>query len=193
MRLVTCAMRTALLSVAALVLLVVASEAFSTGTIAPSLRPQRHQLSVRVSHSQLVQRRQPTAAAPPMRMGLPGFPLGGGGGILNVGTPELLVIGGLAWILLGPKELLRLSREAGILIGKLRKLGTEAADQFRDAIEAEVSFDEIEQEKRAIEASMAQIRTGKKPPTPADDIFGSALADEEVVAPKKKSKSKSSK
>jgi Sec-independent protein translocase protein TatA len=106
-------------------------------------------------------------------MGLPGFPLGGGGGFLNVGTPELVVIGGLAWLLLGPKELLRLSREAGVLIGNLRKLGTEAADQFRDAIESELALDEIEQEKKAIETSMAEMRAGKAAATPADDAFGS--------------------
>ncbi|KAJ1632360.1 hypothetical protein T492DRAFT_988996 [Pavlovales sp. CCMP2436] len=117
-------------------------------------------------------------------MGLPGFPLGGGGGFsfLNVGTPELIVIGGLAWLLLGPKELLRLSKEAGVLFGNLRKLGTDAADQFRDAIESEMNLDEIEQEKRAIEESVAQIRTGKATPTPADDMFGS-MADADLEAP----------
>jgi len=122
-------------------------------------------------------------------MGIPGFPLGGGGGLFNVGTPEFVVIAALAWVLLGPKELLRLSREAGELIGNLRKLGTEAADQFKEAIESEISLDEIEQERRAIEQSMSQIRTGARPPTPADDMFGSAF-DDEVAAPKPSPKRK---
>lgn len=112
-------------------------------------------------------------------MGLPGFPVGGGGfSIFNVGTPELVVIGGLAWLLLGPKELLRLSREAGVLIGNLRKLGTDAADQFRDAIESEIALDEIEQEKRAIEKSMRQIRTGESEALPTEDLFGGETAPE---------------
>lgn len=109
-------------------------------------------------------------------MGLPGFPGGGGFSILNVGTPELIVIGGLAWLLLGPKELLRLSREAGVLIGNLRKIGTEAADQFREAIESEIAMDEIEQEKRAIQESMAQIRSPQRTPVSAEDTFGDLSA-----------------
>lgn len=180
------------LCVTALALLAAVSQAFSTGPLVPVSRQPHRQLSRHAPEGRIVQRRQPAAATPSVRMGLPGFPLGGGGGILNVGTPELIVIGGLAWVLLGPKELLRLSREAGVLIGKLRQLGTEAADQFRDAIEAEVSLDEIEQEKRAIEESMAQIKTGKKLATPADDMFGSAFAEDAMVptAPKKKRKAK---
>jgi Sec-independent protein translocase protein TatA len=155
---------------AAIALYAPAVTGFSTG--ARSALLQRTQLHVRPSQCRVALRSAPAA----VQMGLPGFPLGGGGGFLNVGTPELIVIGGLAWLLLGPKELFRLSREAGILIGNLRKLGTDAADQFRDAIESEMVMDEIEVEKRAIEDSMLQIKTGKKA-TAAEDAFGN-LGDE---------------
>ena len=59
--------------------------------------------------------------APPVRMfGPPG------GGFLNMGTPELVVIGAVAWVLLGPKELFRLSREAGAFLGEWQQLGQQA-------------------------------------------------------------------
>lgn len=155
---------------AAIALVAPAVTAFSTGARS-ALTPRAQRLPC--SCQRCVGSRGAPAA---VQMGLPGFPLGGGGGFLNVGTPELIVIGGLAWLLLGPKELFRLSREAGVLIGNLRKLGTDAADQFRDAIESEMVMDEIEVEKRAIEESMMQIKTGKKA-TPAEDAFGD-LGDE---------------
>ena len=41
------------------------------------------------------------------------FGPGGGGGFLNLGGPEVLVIGAVAWAILGPKELYKLARQAG--------------------------------------------------------------------------------
>jgi Sec-independent protein translocase protein TatA len=161
--------RAVLLAIAA-ALSAPAVTAFSAGG-GPARVPRAQPLP-RASPRRVASRSAPAA----VQMGLPGFPLGGGGGFLNVGTPELIVIGGLAWLLRGPKELFRLSREAGVLIGNLRKLGTDAADQFRDAIESEMAMDEIEVEKRAIEESMLQIKTGKTA-TPAEDAFGD-LGDE---------------
>jgi len=128
--------------------------------------------------------RRKLTRAPTTAMGLPGFPGGGGGfSLFNVGTPELIVIGGLAWLLLGPKELLRLSREAGVLIGNLRQIGTEAAAQFRDAIESEIALDEIEQEKRAIEESMAQLRGGGKPAVKTNDMYANPVNLQEPQQP----------
>mmetsp|Transcript_3685 Transcript_3685/g.12373 ORF Transcript_3685/g.12373 Transcript_3685/m.12373 type:complete len:312 (-) Transcript_3685:196-1131(-) len=75
--------------------------------------------------------------APPVRMfGPPG------GGFLNMGTPELVVIGAVAWVLLGPKELFRLSREAGAFLGEWQQLGRQAQQTFQDALESELAEEE---------------------------------------------------
>ena len=36
---------------------------------------------------------------------------GSGGGFLNVGTPEMFVVGAVAWAILGPKELFKLAKQ----------------------------------------------------------------------------------
>lgn len=71
------------------------------------------------------------------------FGPGGGGGFLNMGTPELVVIGAVAWALLGPKELYRLARQAGEFLGEWQQLGTQARDTFKEAIESEMREDEL--------------------------------------------------
>jgi len=65
----------------------------------------------------------------------------GGGGFLNLGTPEMFVIGAVAWALLGPKELYRLSREAGSFLGEWQQLGRSAQKTFQDAIDSEMEDD----------------------------------------------------
>lgn len=65
----------------------------------------------------------------------------GSGGFLNLGTPELVVIGIVAWALLGPKELYRLSREAGSFLGEWQSLGRQAQKTFQDAIDTEMADD----------------------------------------------------
>ena len=66
----------------------------------------------------------------------------GSGGFLNMGTPEMIVIGACAWALLGPKELYRLSGEAGKFLGEWQQLGMQAKQTFTDAIETEMAEDE---------------------------------------------------
>ena len=72
-------------------------------------------------------------AASPQMLGGPG-----GGGFFNLGGPEVVVIGAVAWVLLGPKELFKLSREAGKFIGEWQQLGQQARDQFQSALETEL-------------------------------------------------------
>jgi hypothetical protein len=76
-----------------------------------------------------------TSRAPPVQMQF-------GGGFLNLGTPELIVIGAVAWALLGPKELFKLAREAGTFLGEWQQLGMQAKQNFQDAIESELVEDE---------------------------------------------------
>jgi len=66
----------------------------------------------------------------------------GGGGFLNVGTPEMFVIGAVAWALIGPKELYKLARQAGEFLSEWRTLGAQAQAQFKEALEAEMAEDE---------------------------------------------------
>jgi len=68
---------------------------------------------------------------------------GGAGGFFNMGAPEVVVIGAVAWVLLGPKELFRLSREAGQFLGQWQQLGQQAKDSFTSALEAEIAEDEM--------------------------------------------------
>eukprot|EP00308_Calcidiscus_leptoporus_P025466 CAMPEP_0119355732 /NCGR_PEP_ID=MMETSP1334-20130426/4531_1 /TAXON_ID=127549 /ORGANISM="Calcidiscus leptoporus, Strain RCC1130" /LENGTH=315 /DNA_ID=CAMNT_0007369635 /DNA_START=9 /DNA_END=956 /DNA_ORIENTATION=+ len=84
---------------------------------------------VRVQHA----RRQ--RAAPPAMFGGPS------GGFLNLGAPEVIVIGAVAWALLGPKELYRLAREAGSFLGEWQQLGRQAQSTFTDALEREMAED----------------------------------------------------
>lgn len=70
-----------------------------------------------------------------------------GGGFLNMGTPELVVIGAVAWAILGPKELFRLSKEAGKFIGEWQQLGMQAKDTFASALENELLEDEMNKAK----------------------------------------------
>jgi len=83
------------------------------------------------------------------------FGPGGGGGFFNMGAPEVVIIGAVAWVLLGPKELFRLSREAGAFLGQWQQLGQQAKDSFTSALEAEIAEDETK-------AAMAT----KAPPIP---------------------------
>uniref|UniRef100_A0A7S4F1B1 Uncharacterized protein n=1 Tax=Chrysotila carterae TaxID=13221 RepID=A0A7S4F1B1_CHRCT len=63
----------------------------------------------------------------------------GGGGFLNLGAPEVIVIGAVAWALLGPKELYRLAREAGNFLGEWQQLGRQAQSTFKDALDREMA------------------------------------------------------
>jgi len=76
----------------------------------------------------------------------------GGGGFLGVGTPELVVIGAVAWALLGPKELYRLARQAGEFLGEWQQLGAQARDTFKDAIDSEMREDELKKQAGEPEA-----------------------------------------
>lgn len=107
--------------------------------VAPFIaRACRAQATVRpVALRQQVPQRALRAGKPEM------FGPGGGGGFLNMGTPELVVIGAVAWALLGPKELYRLARQAGEFIGEWQQLGAQARDTFKEAIESEMREEEL--------------------------------------------------
>lgn len=68
--------------------------------------------------------------------------VGFNGGFLNLGTPEIIVIGAVAWAVLGPKELFKLAKQAGEFIGEWQQLGQQAKDQFTSALQSELEEDE---------------------------------------------------
>ena len=82
-----------------------------------------------------LRRPAPAPRAPQTQM----FGPGAGGGFLNLGTPEVIVIGAVAWVLLGPKELYRLAREAGSFLGEWQSLGRQAQKTFQDALDSEMA------------------------------------------------------
>lgn len=102
----------------------------------------------------------------------------GGGNFLNLGTPEMVVIGAVAWALLGPKELYRLAQEAGKFLGEWQQLGQNAKNQFTEAIEAEMRMDEdkkrADEEKAAAAAAAAAARSEEAAAEPA---MASTMAD----------------
>jgi len=85
---------------------------------------------------------------------------GFGGGFLNMGTPELVVIGAVAWVVLGPKELFRLSKEAGKFIGEWQQLGMQAKNTFTDALETELAEDQVKQAKESFQNAANSFKEG---------------------------------
>jgi Tat protein translocase TatB subunit len=54
--------------------------------------------------------------------------------VLNVGTPELLVILLVALIVLGPEKLPEVARQVGKVVGELRRMSAGFQAEMRDAI-----------------------------------------------------------
>ena len=86
------------------------------------------------------------------------------GGFLNMGTPELIVIGAVAWAVLGPKELFKLAKQAGEFIGEWQQLGMQAKDTFTSALEQELAADEMEKAAEEAAASPPPPAWGETPP-----------------------------
>ena len=112
--------------------------------------------------------RRSAVAARPRRTGAVAMFGGGGpgGGFLNLGAPEVIVIGAIAWVLLGPKELFRLSREAGAFLGQWQQLGQQAKNQFQAALESELAEETLAKAKTAT-ASVTEAFKSPPPPPPA--------------------------
>ena len=72
-----------------------------------------------------------------------------GGGILGVGTPELVVIGAVGYFLLGPTEMYRLAKETGKLVNNVRNILNDSATQWRETLDNELAFKEIQELKQS--------------------------------------------
>jgi sec-independent protein translocase protein TatA len=60
--------------------------------------------------------------------------------VLNLGTPELLVILVIALLVLGPNNLPEAARQVGRIMGELRKVGAGFQAEMRDAMREPVTL-----------------------------------------------------
>ena len=68
------------------------------------------------------------------------------GGVLGVGTPEVLVIAAVGYFLLGPEELYRLSKEIGKIVGQAREYVTKSAAEWQATLDGETfEFKEVKE------------------------------------------------
>ena len=88
-------------------------------------------------------------------------------GFLNMGAPEVIVIGAVAWVVLGPKELFKLAKQAGEFVGQWQQLGMQAKDTFQSALEQELAEDEAKAAQAAEAARAAQVGANETPWDPA--------------------------
>jgi Tat protein translocase TatB subunit len=64
--------------------------------------------------------------------------------VLNVGTPEMLVILVVALLVLGPNKLPEVARQVGKAVGEIRRLGAGFQAEMRDAMQEPVKLDPVE-------------------------------------------------
>jgi Tat protein translocase TatB subunit len=64
--------------------------------------------------------------------------------VLNVGTPEMLVILVVALLVLGPNKLPEVARQVGKAMGEVRRLGAGFQAEMRDAMQEPVKMDPVE-------------------------------------------------
>merc|ERR1719409_564692 len=68
------------------------------------------------------------------------------GGVLGVGTPEVLVIAAVGYFLLGPEELYLLSKEIGKIVGQAREYVTKSAAEWQATLDGETfEFKEVKE------------------------------------------------
>ena len=73
------------------------------------------------------------------------------GGVLGVGTPEVLVIAAVGYFLLGPEELYRLSKEIGKVVGQAREYVTKSAAEWQATLDGETfEFKEVRSRRPAV-------------------------------------------
>lgn len=110
---------------------------------------------------------------------------GPSGGFLNLGAPEVVVIGAVAWALLGPKELYRLAREAGSFLGEWQQLGRQAQSTFTDAIEREMAEDDAKDGSSSVSSNLGSMtsKLREEANSALDTIRDSIKPLEEYAAP----------
>lgn len=93
--------------------------------------------------------------------------IGPSGGILGVGSSELIVIGIVAWLVLGPKRLYQLAKDLGRISGELKNVAEEAKKTFQVALDSD-------------DSNIKKISDNKKTPKPLNEIKIDEIFDKEL-------------
>jgi Tat protein translocase TatB subunit len=97
--------------------------------------------------------------------------------VLNVGTPEMLVILVVALLVLGPNKLPEVARQVGKAMGEIRRLGAGFQAEMRDAMQEPVKLDPVEPEATPEPDAEAEgIAPGWRPDEP-DDLTATVDGD----------------
>ncbi|KAJ8613346.1 hypothetical protein CTAYLR_002240 [Chrysophaeum taylorii] len=94
-----------------------------------------------------VPRRRPAAVTTPKMSMM-------GGGILGVGTPELLVVCAAGYFLLGPQELYKLAREIGKLVSNARAAVIASAAEWQSTMDQQLDLSEL----RDVQAAARELQ-----------------------------------
>lgn len=126
------------------------------------------------------------------RRGNVGMFLGSDGGILGVGTPEIITILLVGYFVLGPTELFKLTKEIGKFIQNFRTLGTEATKSFESTMENQVDLQEMRKAqseltkafdfRRSINVDSEGDAFSELPPIALNGETGAAAAGAAAVA-----------
>ncbi|MCU1376628.1 MAG: twin-arginine translocation protein tatb [Actinomycetia bacterium] len=102
--------------------------------------------------------------------------------MLNVGTPEMLVILVVALLVLGPNKLPEVARQVGKAVGEIRRLGAGNQADMRDAKQEPGKVEPLEPPDLEPESAPGGIAPGWSPDDP-DDLVASNPADDEDDEP----------
>jgi Tat protein translocase TatB subunit len=108
--------------------------------------------------------------------------------VLNVGTPEMLVILVVALLVLGPNKLPEVARQVGKAVGEIRRLGAGFQAEMRDAMQEPVHLDPVEpadaEPEPDVDATAATegVAPGWSPDT-AEDLTATVHGEETEVMP----------
>jgi Tat protein translocase TatB subunit len=100
--------------------------------------------------------------------------------VLNVGTPEMLVILVVALLVLGPNKLPEVARQVGKAVGEIRRLGAGFQAEMRDAMQEPVEMPPAEPEVGSPEPEAPAATEGVAPGWSPE---GTVEADTEVLPP----------
>lgn len=93
--------------------------------------------------------------------------------MLNVGTPELLVILLVALIVLGPQKLPEVARQIGRAMAEVRKLTSGFQAEMRDALQEPLHWDPVEPpDHEVVPPAAEQPEPGQKPVADGDPTAG---------------------
>ena len=88
--------------------------------------------------------------------------------MLNIGTPELLVIMVVALLVLGPDKLPEVARQVGKVVGELRRISSGFQAEMRDALQEPLRMEPVEPEQPSEPEVDAGDETPPAPPEPPE-------------------------